>query len=157
MRTVNTHPAAIAPAAVWTSLLMALLAPCVAAAEPAVDTRITVGPHTILSHPTKSPVDAHGIRGAIRRGKPIPSGYRIVGRAVSITLGAEDASTIIDLTCPRGTTHRGVETEPLTQINYTVVGNTYRDSDRRRVTVIVRSLRGRDRTASGTVYLVCRR
>ena len=49
---------------------------------PEGDTTVTVGPRTVLTAGQTAPFDAPGVS-AVRKGKPIPSGYRLIGREVS--------------------------------------------------------------------------
>ena len=59
------------------------------AAEQGTDSQITISPRTVVASAGQtSPVDVGGIR-AVRAGKPIPSGYVLVGRHVKFTRGTE--------------------------------------------------------------------
>lgn len=75
------------------------------AQESATPTQVTVGSATQLVAGQTAPFDAAGVR-AVRRGKPIPSGYVLVGREVSITYGDQIAWGAGRLTCPAGKTLR---------------------------------------------------
>lgn len=67
----------------------------------APDTKIAVSPHAVVAAPAVSPIDAPGTP-AVRKGKPIPSGYAIVARPVSITPGSEKAGATFRMACPSG-------------------------------------------------------
>lgn len=65
------------------------------------DTAITVGAPTSLVAGQTAPFDAGGVK-SVRQGKPIPSGYVLVGRTLNIEPGTGAAGAIIRLTCPSG-------------------------------------------------------
>ena len=73
----------------------------VAVAQDPAPTTVTVGQSTQLKAPAKAPFDAPGVR-AIRRGKPLPSRYVLVGRKVTIQIGQEAAWGAARFTCPKG-------------------------------------------------------
>jgi hypothetical protein len=108
------------------------------------DTTITVGPRVTLNAGDTAPFDAPGVR-AVRQGKPIPSGYVLVGRKVTGGGGGVGAS--IRFTCPDGkrlrtfgvTGHAGFSA-PRTYVNHR--------------STIIDSILGAD--TNGTVYAVCR-
>ena len=108
------------------------------------DTTVTVGPRTVLTAGETAPFDAPGVR-AVRRGQPIPSGYRLIGREVSG--GGDGVGAAIRFTCPVpkrlktfGVTGRAGFLAPRDYVNH-------------RSTVIISLGRTGD---SGTVYAVCR-
>lgn len=68
-------------------------------------TQVSVGSAFQLTAGENAPFDAPGVQ-AIRLRKPIPQGYVLVGRKVSITYGAEEAWGAGRLTCPAGKTLR---------------------------------------------------
>jgi hypothetical protein len=107
-------------------------------------TTVTVGPQTVLTAGDTAPFDAPGVR-AIRRGRPIPSGYRLIGREVSGVAGGVGAA--IRFTCPDGKRLKTFGTTGRAGFQAT------RDYVNRRSTIIV-SLGGTG--DSGTVYAVCR-
>jgi hypothetical protein len=118
------------------------------AADGATDIKVTVGP-TLTTGQT-APFDAPGVK-AIRRGQPIPSGYRLVGQQVDITRGAKSAGAALTFRCPEGKRLR----------TFGVVGNagfsaTSRNYPGHRQTTIVSFPPPRLAQASGTVYAVCR-
>ena len=96
-----------------------------------------------------APFDAPGVR-AIRRGKPIPSGYRLIGQQVDIQRGAQTAGAALLFRCPHGKTLR----------TFGVVGNAGfsapRDYARHRQTTIVSFAPPTLDHATATVYAVCR-
>jgi hypothetical protein len=113
-------------------------------------TQIQVQPAATLSPGQTAPFDAAGVR-AIRRGKPIPSGYRLIGQQVDITRGATNAGAALTFRCPQGKTLR----------TFGVVGNagftaTNRNYPRHRQTTIVSFAPPQLQHATGTVYAVCR-
>jgi hypothetical protein len=115
-----------------------------ALAQNAGDTTVTVGPRTVLTAGQTAPFDAPGVS-VVRRGKPIPSGYRLIGRQVSG--GGAGVGAAIRFTCPDGkvlktfgTVGRVGFTAPRTYVNH-------------KSTIVQSILSG---SASGTVYAVCR-
>jgi len=68
------------------------------------DAQITVGTPTTLHAGQTAPFDAAGVK-AVRRDKPIPHGYALVGRDVTIDRGtAGTAGAAFSLSCPAGKT-----------------------------------------------------
>ena len=67
------------------------------AADPA--TQITVERAATLMPGQTSPFDAAGVK-AIRRGQPIPAGYRLVGQKVTTTRGIANAGASLFFRCP---------------------------------------------------------
>jgi hypothetical protein len=118
------------------------------AADGATDIKVTAAP--TLTPGQKAPFDAPGVR-SIRRGKPIPAGYRLIGRQVEITRGATSAGAALTFRCPQGKTLR----------TFGIVGNagfsaTNRDYPGHRLTTIVSFAPPTLDHATGTVYAVCR-
>jgi hypothetical protein len=117
------------------------------AADGATDIKVTAAP-TLTTGQT-APFDAPGVR-AIRRGKPIPAGYRLIGRQVDITRGAKSAGAALTFRCPEGKRLR----------TFGVVGNAGffapLDYVRHRQTTIVSFPPPRLAQATGSVYAVCR-
>jgi len=73
-----------------------------------VDSQVTVGNRTVVAAPGQvSPVSVGGVR-AIRAGKPVPAGYRLIGRKVTFVRGSEAAYGYMTLRCPVGRTLRGL-------------------------------------------------
>jgi len=70
------------------------------AADGATDIKVTTAP--TLSAGQTAPFDAAGVK-AVRRGKPIPAGYVLVGQTVDIQRGAKSAGAALTFRCP-GTT-----------------------------------------------------
>jgi len=64
-------------------------------------TQLTVEPIASLHAGDTSPFDAGGVK-AIRRGKPIPSGYVIIGQKVTNTRGTLGAGAALFFRCPDG-------------------------------------------------------
>jgi hypothetical protein len=108
------------------------------------DTTITVGPRTVLTAGDTAPFDAPGVR-AIRRGQPIPSGYRLIGRHVSGYSGGVGAA--IRFTCPDG---KRLKTFGVTGRAGFLAERNYVNH---RSTIIESIGRTGD---SGTIYAVCR-
>ena len=118
------------------------------AADGATDIKVTAAP--TLAPGQTAPFDAAGVR-AIRRGKPIPSGYRLIAQQVDITRGAQSAGAALTFRCPEGKTLR----------TFGVVGNagftaTSRNYPGHRQTTIVSFAPPQLPHATGTVYAVCR-
>lgn len=113
-----------------------------AVAQQQGDVTVTVGPKTTLMPGDTSPFDAPGVR-AIRRGKDIPSGYRVIGRAVSG--GGHGVGAAIRFTCPDG---KHLKTFATTGKAGFAAPRSY---ENHRSTIIQSIGRG-----DGTVYAVCR-
>ncbi len=118
------------------------------AADGATDIKVTAAPTLTPGH--TAPFDAPGVR-SIRRGKPIPAGYRLIGRQVDITRGAKSAGAALTFRCPQGKTLR----------TFGIVGNagfsaTNRNYPGHRQTTIVSFAPPTLDHATGTVYAVCR-
>jgi hypothetical protein len=139
MRTSSTSVAALAVAA-------AIGITGIAAAAPEGPTQVTIEPAATLTAGTKAPFDAPGVK-AIRRGKPIPAGYVLIGQTVTIKRGKIPAGASLFFKCPDG---KRLKT-------FGTIGRAGFRADRdyvnRRQTYIS-SFSGRD--ASGSVYAVCR-
>jgi hypothetical protein len=70
------------------------------------DAQINIGPQVTLEAGQTAPFDAAGVR-TVRRGAPIPSGYVLVGRKVTIDRGASGSvGAAFKLSCPGGKTAR---------------------------------------------------
>ena len=113
-------------------------------------TEIKVSAAPTLSAGQQAPFDAAGVR-SIRRGTPIPAGYRLIGQQVDITRGAKSAGAALTFRCPEGKTLR----------TFGIVGNagfsaTNRDYPGHRETTIVSFAPPTLDHAVGTVYAVCR-
>jgi hypothetical protein len=118
------------------------------AADGATDIKVTAAP--TLTPGRTAPFDAPGVR-SIRRGKPIPAGYRLIGQQVDITRGSKSAGAALTFRCPQGTTLR----------TFGIVGNagfsaTNRNYRGNRQTTIVSFAPPTLDHATGTVYAVCR-
>ena len=118
------------------------------AADGATDIKVTAAP--TLGPGQQAPFDAPGVR-SIRRGKPIPSGYRLIGQQVDITRGAKAAGAALTFRCPQGKTLR----------TFGIVGNAgfsavNRNYPGHRQTTIVSFAPPTLDHAVGTVYAVCR-
>ena len=93
------------------------------AAEQGTDSQITISPRTVVASAGQtSPVDVGGIR-AVRAGKPIPSGYVLVGRHVKFTRGTEVGYGALTMRCPSGKTLRGLARQG--QVGPQVVRDTH--------------------------------
>jgi hypothetical protein len=118
------------------------------AADGATDIKVQAAP--TLTAGQRAPFDAPGVK-AIRRGKPIPRGYQLIGQGVDITRGAKTAGAALLFRCPQGTTIR----------TFGIVGNAGfsavdRDYPGHRRTTVVSFPPPRIAHATGTVYAVCR-
>ena len=118
------------------------------AADGATDIKVTAAP--TLSAGQTAPFDAAGVK-AIRRGKPIPAGYVLVGQTVDIQRGAKSAGAALTFRCPGTKTLR----------TFGVVGNAgFSAVDRNypghRQTAVMSFAPPRLAHATGTVYAVCR-
>jgi hypothetical protein len=115
------------------------------------DTVVTIKPARELAAGSISPFDAAGVK-AIRRGKPIPAGYRIVARDVSIARGSQAGWGAVRLQCPKGTKTRTLARTG--QVGPQLVGK-YHSTFVYALVDDGPSVKP-GQTASGTVYLVCR-
>jgi hypothetical protein len=115
------------------------------------DAQVTIAPPTTLHAGQTAPFDAAGVK-AVRRGKPIPSGYVLVGRRITIDRGTSGSvGAAIALTCPAGKTAR---TLGLTgEIGPAVIGDRY--VGHRSVRAVVWTA-PRHVKSAGTSYVVCR-
>jgi hypothetical protein len=126
------------------------------AAGSGTDSQVTISPRTVVaSAGQNSPVDVGGVR-AVRAGKPIPSGYVLVGRHVKFTRGTEAGYGALTMRCPAGKTLRGLARQGQ------VGPQVYRDTNypgKRSVDVIVdynANTTPVGGTAEGTVLALCR-
>ena len=117
------------------------------AADGATD--IKEQPVAALTAGQRAPFDAPGVR-AIRRGRPIPSGYVLVGQQVEITRGAKAAGASLRFLCPDGRRLRsfGVVGDAGFSAPTEYVGH--------RQTTIASFAPPRLAHAIGTVYAICR-
>jgi hypothetical protein len=115
------------------------------------DAQVTIGTPTTLQAGETAPFSAPGVK-AVRRGKPIPSGYVLVGRTVTIDRGTAGSSgAVMSLRCPAG---KGARTLGFTGENGPqVIDDRYVGHRSVRVAVWGRS---NDATSQGTSYVVCR-
>jgi hypothetical protein len=115
------------------------------------DAQITVGTPTTLHAGQTAPFDAAGVK-AVRRGKPIPHGYALVGRDVTIDRGtAGTAGAAFSLSCPSGKTARTLGFTG--QDGPQVIGDRYVGHRSVRVAVWGPP---KDVQSHGTSYVVCR-
>jgi hypothetical protein len=117
------------------------------AADGPTDIKVQAAP--TLAANTTAPFDAPGVR-AIRRGKPIPRGYVLIGQQVAIERGAKAAGAALLFRCPQRKTLR----------TFGIVGNAGfsapRDYAGHRQTTIFSFAPPTLEHATGTVYAVCR-
>jgi hypothetical protein len=93
---------------------------------------------------------------AVRAGKPIPSGYALVGRHVKFTRGTEVGYGALTMRCPSGKTLRGLARQG--QVGPQVIRDTHYPG-KRSVDLIVTYDVNRTPvggTAEGTVLALCR-
>ena len=118
------------------------------AADGATDIKVTAAP--TLTPGQNAPFDAAGVK-AVRRGRPIPAGYALVGQTVDIQRGAKSAGAALTFRCPGTTRLR----------TFGVVGNAgFSAVDRNypghRQTAVMSFPPPRLAHSTGTVYAVCR-
>jgi hypothetical protein len=120
--------------------------PAVAADGP---TQISVQAAPTLTAGQPAPFDAPGVR-AVRRGKPIPRGYVLIGQRVDVQRGATSAGAALRFRCPQRKTLR----------TFGIAGNAGfsapRDYAGHRQTTIFSFAPPTLERATGTVYAVCR-
>jgi hypothetical protein len=149
MLSMSTNkPHLITAAAAATALLAGAGATAAVAQDPPT-TSVTVREATTLKAGDTSPFDVGGVR-AIRRGKPIPAGYVLPGRTVTIDASGPAAGAAIRFTCPQRKRLRSFATRG--SIGFSVTDSRYPG---RRSTVVI-SLGRSGRTDTGTIYAVCR-
>src|SRR4051794_39276856 len=120
------------------------------AADGATEIKVSAAP--TLTAGRKAPFDAPGVK-AIRRGKPISAGYRLIGQRVDITRGtsAGNAGAALTFRCPQGTTLR---TFGITgNAGFTAANRNY--PGHRQTTIFIFAPPTLQH-AAGTVYAVCR-
>ena len=126
------------------------------AASQGTDSQVTISPRTVVASAGQtSPVDVGGVR-AVRAGKPIPSGYVLVGRHVKFTRGTEAGYGALTMRCPSGKTLRGLARQG--QIGPQVVRDMHYPG-KRSVDLIVTYDANHTPvggTAEGTVLALCR-
>jgi hypothetical protein len=118
------------------------------AADGATDIKVQAAP--TLTAGQQAPFDAPGVK-AVRRGKPIPRGYQLIGQQVDITRGAKSAGAALLFRCPGGKTLR----------TFGVVGNAgftaaNRNYAGHRQTTVLSFAPPTLEHPTGTVYAVCR-
>jgi hypothetical protein len=118
----------------------------IAAAAAEGPTEVTVEPAPTLTAADKAPFDAAGVR-AIRRGKPIPAGYVLIGQKVTIKRGKIPAGATLFFKCPGSKRLKTFGT--IGRAGF-VANRDYVDHRQ----TYVSSYSGRDTT--GTIYAVCR-
>jgi hypothetical protein len=115
------------------------------------DTTVTIEPTTVLKAPATSPFDAPGTP-AVRKGKAIPAGYRLIGRKITIQRGSQAGWGALRMTCPSGTKTRTLARTG--DIGPQLVGKYHSTF------VVTLATNGPDvkpgQSVSGTVWLVCR-
>jgi hypothetical protein len=135
------------------ALLAAVASLAVAGVSIAADgaTTVTVDPATTLMPGATAPFDAPGVR-AVRRGKPIPAGYRLIGQHVKIVRGRQAAGAALRFSCPGATRLRTFGVTGMIGAAVTDGGADYVG----RRSAWLRTFEVRGRGADGTVYAVCR-
>jgi hypothetical protein len=120
-----------------------------------VDSQVTVAARTVVTAPGQnSPVDVGGVR-AIRRGKPVPSGYRLIGRKVTFVRGTEVAYGWITMRCPTGKTLRGLASQG--GAGFAVQGGNYVGKPSVNLLAFYNANRTAvGQTVSGTILAACR-
>ena len=117
-----------------------------AAAAAAGPTQVTVEPAPTLNAGDTAPFDAAGVK-AIRRGKPIPAGYVLIGQRITIKRGDIPAGATLFFKCPGGKRLKTFDTSG------TAGGTAYYEYRNHRQAYIS-SFSNFD--AVGTIYAVCR-
>ena len=112
--------------------------------------RVTVTPAPTLKAGDMPPGDVPGVR-AIRRGKPIPAGYVLVGQTVAATRGATAAGAYLRFRCPDAKRLRSFVASG--RVGF-VADRTY--AGHRETFVGSFPPFGKDTQVSGTLYAVCR-
>lgn len=113
-------------------------------------TQIGVSPVATIMPGQKAPFDAPGVR-SIRRGKPVPAGYRLVGQKVTITRGVVDAGASLHFVCPDG---KRLKTFGMTGEIGPTLDPSYIDKHQTYARAFGNG--GRGVATSGVVYAICR-
>jgi hypothetical protein len=114
------------------------------------DAQISIGPMTSLHAGQTAPFDAAGVK-AVRRGKPIPKGYTLVGRTVTVDRGTSGTvGAAFTLTCPSGTKARTIGSTG--QNGPDVIGNYI---NHKRASLVVWTPPETPKS-TGTSYVVCK-
>jgi len=118
------------------------------------DTTIAVSPRVTTIAPAVSPADFAGVS-KVRKGRPLPRGWVVVGRDVRITRGGEVAHAALRMTCPKGTTWRsGASTGDIG------AGVLDRSARGKRSLLVIATFSASDvrrgETAAGSVLALCR-
>lgn len=109
-------------------------------------TQITVEPAKTLTAGAVAPFDAAGVK-AIRRGKPIPAGYVLIGQTVTIKTGKVPAGASLMFRCPGDKRLKSFGT--IGRAGFSAVDRNYGGHHRTNID----SYAG---DGTGTVYAVCR-
>lgn len=112
-------------------------------------TQVSIEPSVTLMPGDTAPFDAAGVK-AIRRGKAIPSGYRLVGQKVTNTRGTPAAGAALHFQCPG---HKRLKTFGETGAIGFAIDRRYVNH---RQTWVRTYAAKRGNTDSGIVYAVCR-
>ena len=128
---------------------VAVLAGTGAASAADGSSQITVHAPMQLKAGQTAPFDAPGVK-AIRRGKPIPAGYVLVGQQVDVSRGAKTSGAALRFTCPDA---KRLKTFGVTGHAGFFAPQNYGDH---RTANIMSFPPPHLRQASGTVYAVCR-
>lgn len=118
------------------------------AADGATEIKVQAAP-TLTAGQT-APFDAAGVK-AVRRGKPIPAGYVLIGQTVDIQRGAKSAGAALFFRCPAGKTLRTFGT--IGNVGFSAADRNYPGH---RQTTIFSFAPPRLAHATGTLYAVCR-
>jgi hypothetical protein len=113
-------------------------------------TQITVSPVATIMPGQKAPFDAAGVK-AIRRGKPVPAGYRLIGQKVTIARGVTNAGASLFFRCPDA---KRLKTFGLTGELGPTLDPSYVDKHQTYARVFGSAKKGA--TVSGISYAVCR-
>jgi hypothetical protein len=118
----------------------------IALAQSDVPTQVTIEPAPTLAAGAISPFDGPGVK-AVRRGKPIPPGYVLVGQKVTIKRGTIAAGATLYFKCPGGKRLKAFDSAGTASVT---AYYEYRDHRTTYLSSYSRS------DATGTVYAVCR-
>lgn len=118
----------------------------IAAAASDGPTQVTVEPAVTLNAGDRAPFDVPGVK-AIRRGKPIPASYVLIGQQVTIKRGKLPAGAALFFKCPDGKRLKSFATTGKAGFSANQAYVDHRQT-------YVSSFSGRD--ATGIVYAVCR-
>jgi hypothetical protein len=132
-------------------LAVATVSGAAAAADAPAVTTLAVSDAATLQAGEHAPVSVGGVR-AIRKGKPIPAGYELIGQSVQTTPGGPTVGAALTLRCPASKRLRGLAV--VGAIGFTATDRDY--PGKRQTLVATYPSTPNAGPSQGTVYAACR-